>query len=145
MKKQRSKIFKKKLKENYKKQTPAIFIIDEKPIFKDMKNDLFLEDEFPKFNLTEEQAEKVFTYIEFKPPYISTNNAFRKKHKFRKKQYKKAIHIEGILNRYWFRARFPYPKEMWKYKRPRKLKKRLKKENNQYFLVRKRRKNGKEK
>ena len=87
MKKQRSKIFKKKLKENYKKQTPAIFIIDEKPIFKDMKNDLFLEDEFPKFNLTEEQAEKVFLYIEFKPPYISTNNAFRKKHKFRKKQY----------------------------------------------------------
>lgn len=41
MKKQRSKIFKKKLKENYKKQTPAIFIIDEKPIFKDMKNDSF--------------------------------------------------------------------------------------------------------
>ena len=142
MKKQRSKIFKKKLKENYKKQTPAIFIIDEKPIFKDMKNDLFLEDEFPKFNLTEEQAEKVFTYIEFKPPYICTSSSLRKKHKFRKRQYKKAIHIEGILSGYWFRARFPYPKEMWKYKNPRKLKKRLKKENNQYFLVRKRKKNN---
>lgn len=145
MKKQRSKIFKKKLKENYKKQTPAIFIIDEKPIFKDMKNDFFLEDEFPKFNLTEEQAEKVFSYMEFKPRYICTSSSLRKKHKFRKRQYKKAIHIEGILSRYWFRARFPYPKEMWKYKNPRKLKKRLKKENNQYFLVRKRRKNGKEK
>lgn len=131
MKKQRSKIFKKKLKENYKKQTLAIFIIDEKPVFEDMKNPLlFIEDEFPKFNLTEEHAEKVFSYIEFKPPYISTNNSFRKKHKFRKKQYKKAIHIEGILNRYWFRARFPYPKKMWKHRTPRKLKKRLKKENN---------------
>ena len=45
MKKQRSKIFKKKLKENYKKQSLAIFIIDEKPIFEDMKNSLlFVED-----------------------------------------------------------------------------------------------------
>lgn len=32
MKSKRSKIFKKKLKENYKKQTPTIFIIDEKPV-----------------------------------------------------------------------------------------------------------------
>lgn len=78
MKKQRSKIFKKKLKENYKKQTPAIFIIDEKPIFKDMKNDFFLEDEFPKFNLTEEQA-KGISYIEFKPRYICTSSSLRKK------------------------------------------------------------------
>lgn len=133
MKRKRSKIFEKKLKENYKKQDLAVFIIDEKPVFKDMKNDFlfmgFMEDEFPKWNLTEEQA-KGISYIEFKPPYISTNNSFRKKHKFRKKQYKKAIHIEGILNRYWFRARFPYPKEMWKYRTPKKLKKRLKKENN---------------
>jgi hypothetical protein len=133
MKRKRSKIFEKKLKENYKKQDLAVFIIDEKPVFKDMKNDFlfmgFMEDEFPKWNLTEEQA-KGISYIEFKPPYISTNNSFRKKHKFRKKQYKKAIHIEGILNRYWFRARFPYPKEMWKNRTPRKLKKRLKKENN---------------
>lgn len=46
MKYKRSKIFKKKLKENYKKQELAIFIIDEKPVFKDMKNDfLFVEDE----------------------------------------------------------------------------------------------------
>lgn len=127
MKKQRSKIFKKKLKENYKKQSLAIFIIDEKPIFEDMKNPLlFVEDEFPKWNLTEEQA-KGLSYIEFKPRYICTSNFLRKKHKFRKRQYKKAIHIEVILNRYWFRARFPYPKEMWKYKRPRKLKKKLKK------------------
>ena len=125
MKSKRSEIFKKKLKENYKKQT-----IDKKIEFEDKKNDfLFMEDEFPKFNLTEEQAEKVFSYIEFKPPYISTNNSFRKKHKFRKREYKKAIHIEGILNRYWFRARFPYPKEMWKYRSPRKLKKKLKKES----------------
>lgn len=130
MKRKRSKIFEKKLKENYKKQTLAIFIIDEKPVFEDMKDPLlFIEDEFPKWNLTEEQA-KGISYIEFKPSYIITNNSFRKKHKFRKKQYKKAIHIEGILNRYWFRARFPYPKEMWKYRTPRKLKKRLKKENN---------------
>jgi hypothetical protein len=133
MKRKRSKIFEKKLKENYKKQDLAVFIIDEKPVFKDMKNDFlfmgFMEDEFPKWNLTEEQA-KGISYIEFKPPYISTNNSFRKKHKFRKKQYKKAIHIEGILNRYWFRARFPYPKEMWKHRTPRKLKKRLKKEND---------------
>ena len=128
MKRTRSKIFEKKLKENYKKQDLAVFIIDEKPVFKDMKNDFlfmgFMEDEFPKWNLTEEQA-KGISYIEFKPPYISTNNSFRKKHKFRKKQYKKAIHIEGILNRYWFRARFPYPKEMWKHRTPRQLKKRL--------------------
>ena len=130
MKRKRSKIFEKKLKENYKKQTPTIFIIDEKPIFKDLKNPfLFIEDEFPKWNLTEEQANGI-SYIEYKPSYIITDNFFRKKHKFRKREYKKAIHIERILNRYWFRARFPYPKEMWKYKRPRKLKKRLKKENN---------------
>lgn len=129
MKKQRSKIFKKKLKENYKKQSLAIFIIDEKPVFKDMKNDFpLLEDEFPKWNLTEEQA-KGLSYIEFKPRYICTSNSLRKKHKFRKRQYKKAIHIEVILNRYWFRARFPYPKKMWKYRRPRKVKKRLKKES----------------
>ena len=128
MKKQRSKIFKKKLKENYKKQSLAIFIIDKKPIFEDMKNPLlFIEDEFPKFNLTEEQAKKVFSYIEFKPPYISTDNFLRKKHKFRKRQYKKARHIQGILDRDLFRERFPYPKEMWKYKKPRKLKKKLKK------------------
>jgi hypothetical protein len=129
MKKQRSKIFKKKLKENYKKQSLAIFIIDEKPVFKDMKNDFpLLKDEFPKWNLTEEQA-KGLSYIEFKPRYICTSNSLRKKHKFRKRQYKKAIHIEVILNRYWFRARFPYPKKMWKYRRPRKVKKRLKKES----------------
>ena len=124
MKSKRSEIFKKKLKENYKKQT-----IDKKTEFEDMKNAfLVIEDEFPKWNLTEEQAKGV-SYIEFKPPYISTNNSFRKKHKFRKKQYKKAIHIEGILNRYWFRAKFPYPKEFWKYRSPRKLKKKLKKES----------------
>ena len=131
MKKQRSKIFKKKLKENYKKQDLAVFIIDEKPVFKDMKNDfLFIEDEFPKLNLTEEQAKKVFAYIEYKSSYIITDNFFRKKHKFRKRGYRKARHIQGILDRDLFRARFPYPKEMWKYKSPRKLKKRLKKENN---------------
>lgn len=130
MKYKRSKIFKEKLKENYKKQVPTIFIIDEKPVFEDMKNPLlFIEDEFPKFNLTEEEA-KGLSYIEFKPRYICTSNSLRKKHKFRRRQYKKAIHIEVILNRYWFRARFPYPKKMWKYRRPRKLKKRLKKENN---------------
>lgn len=79
MKKQRSKIFKKKLKENYKKQSLAIFIIDEKPVFKDMKNDFpLLEDEFPKWNLTEEQA-KGLSYIEFKPRYICTSNSLRKK------------------------------------------------------------------
>ena len=130
MKRKRSKIFEKKLKENYKKQTPTIFIIDEKPVFEDLKNAfLSMEDEFAKWNLTEEQA-KGISYIEFKPRYICTSSSFRKKHKFRKKQYKKAIHIEGILNRYWFRARFPYPKKMWKHRTPRKLKKRLKKENN---------------
>ena len=130
MKYKRSKIFKEKLKENYKKQVPTIFIIDEKPVFEDLKNDFLLtEDEFPKWNLTEEQA-KGLSYIEFKPTYIITDNNFRKKHKFRKKQYKRAIHIHGILNRDLFRARFPYPKEMWKYRKPRKLKKRLKKENN---------------
>lgn len=129
MKYKRSKIFKEKLKENYKKQVPTIFIIDEKPVFEDMKNPLlFIEDEFPKFNLTEEEA-KGLSYIEFKPRYICTSNSLRKKHKFRKRQYKKAIHIEVILNRYWFRARFPYPKKMWKYRRPRKLKKRLMKES----------------
>ena len=129
MKYKRSQSFKKKLKENYKKQTPTIFIIDKKLVFEDLKNDfLLMEDEFPKWNLTEEQA-KGLSYIEFKPTYIITDNSFRKKHKFRKRQYKKAIHIEEILNRYWFRARFPYPKKMWKYKRPRKLKKRLKKES----------------
>ena len=125
MKSKRSEIFKKKLKENYKKQT-----IDKKTEFEDMKNAfLFIEDEFPKLNLTEEQANWV-SYIEFKPSYIITDNSFRKKHKFRKREYKKAILVHGILNRYLFRAKFPYPKEMWKYKRPRKLKKRLKKENN---------------
>ena len=124
MKYKRSKIFKKKLKENYKKQT-----IDKKIEFEDMKNAfLFMEDEFPKLNLTEEQI-NVVSYIEYKPSYIITDNHFRKKHKFRKREYKKAIHIEGILNRYWFRARFPYPKEMWKYRSPRKLKKKLKKES----------------
>lgn len=129
MKYKRSKIFKEKLKENYKKQVPTIFIIDEKPVFEDMKNPLlFIEDEFPKFNLTEEEA-KGLSYIEFKPRYICTSNSLRKKHKFRKRQYKKAIHIEVILNRYWFRARFQYPKKMWKYRRPRKLKKRLMKES----------------
>ena len=129
MKKQRSKIFKKKLKENYKKQTLAIFIIDEKPVFEDIKNPLlFIEDEFPKLNLTEEQANWV-SYIEFKPSYIITDNSFRKKHKFRKREYKKAILVHGILNRYLFRAKFPYPKEMWKYRSPRKLKKKLKKES----------------
>ena len=52
MKSKRSKIFKKKLKENYKKQTPTIFIIDEKPVFEDLKNAfLSMEDEFPKLNL----------------------------------------------------------------------------------------------
>lgn len=130
MKSKRSKIFKKKLKENYKKQTPTIFIIDEKPVFEDLKNAfLSMEDEFPKWNLTEKQA-KGISHIEFKPRYICTSSSFRKKHKFRKRQYKKAIHIEGILSRYWFRARFPYPKEMWKHRTPRKLKKKLKKENN---------------
>lgn len=130
MKRKRSKIFEKKLKENYKKQTPTIFIIDEKPVFEDLKNAFFsMEDEFPKWNLTEKQA-KGISYIEFKPRYICTSSSFRKKHKFRKRQYKKAIHIEGILSRYWFRARFPYPKEMWKHRTPRKLKKKLKKENN---------------
>lgn len=129
MKYKRSQSFKKKLKENYKKQTPTIFIIDKKPVFEDLKNDfLLMEDEFPKWNLTEEQA-KGISYIEFKPSYIITDNSFRKKHKFRKKQYKKAIHIEGILYRDLFRARFPYPKEMWKYRSPRKLKKKLKKES----------------
>lgn len=130
MKYKRSKIFKKKLKENYKKQELAIFIIDEKPVFKDMKNDFlfmgFMEDEFPKWNLTEDQA-KGLSYIEFKPRYICTSNFLRKKHKFRKRQYKKARHIQGILDRDLFRERFPYPKEMWKYKKPRKLKKNLKK------------------
>ena len=130
MKSKRSKIFKKKLKENYKKQTPTIFIIDEKPVFEDLKNAfLFVEDELPKLNLTEEQS-NVASYIEYKPSYIITDAFFRKKHKFRKREYKKAIHIQGILSSYLFRARFPYPKEMWKYKRPRKLKKKLKKENN---------------
>lgn len=130
MKRKRSKIFEKKLKENYKKQTTTIFIIDEKPVFEDLKNAfLSMEDEFPKWNLTEKQA-KGISYIEFKPRYICTSSSFRKKHKFRKRQYKKAIHIEGILSRYWFRARFPYPKEMWKHRTPRKLKKKLKKENN---------------
>lgn len=130
MKRKRSKIFEKKLKENYKKQTPTIFIIDEKPVFEDLKNAfLSMEDEFPKWNLTEKQA-KGISYIEFKPRYICTSSSFRKKHKFRKRQYKKAIHIERILSRYWFRARFPYPKEMWKHRTPRKLKKKLKKENN---------------
>ena len=130
MKSKRSKIFKKKLKENYKKQTPTIFIIDEKPVFEDLKNAfLFVEDELPKLNLTEEQS-NVASYIEYKPSYIITDAFFRKKHKFRKREYKKAIHIQGILSSYLFRARFPYPKEMWKYKRPRKLKKRLKKENS---------------
>ena len=130
MKSKRSKIFKKKLKENYKKQTPTIFIIDEKPVFEDLKNAfLFVEDELPKLNLTEEQS-NVASYIEYKPSYIITDAFFRKKHKFRKREYKKAIHIQGILSSYLFRASFPYPKEMWKYKRPRKLKKRLKKENN---------------
>lgn len=44
MKSKRSEIFKKKLKENYKKQT-----IDKKTEFEDMKNAfLFMEDEFPK-------------------------------------------------------------------------------------------------
>ena len=130
MKRKRSKICEKKLKENYKKQTPTIFIIDEKPVFEDLKNAfLSMEDEFPKWNLTEKQA-KGISYIEFKPRYICTSSSFRKKHKFRKRQYKKAIHIEGILSRYWFRARFPYPKEMWKHRTPRKLKKKLKKENN---------------
>lgn len=127
MKYKRSQSFKKKLKENYKKQVPTIFIIDEKPIFEDMKNAfLFIEDEFPKLNLTEEQANWV-SYIEFKPSYIITDNSFRKKHKFRKREYKKAILVHGILNRYLFRAKFPYPKEMWKYRSPRKLKKKLKK------------------
>lgn len=130
MKRKRNKIFEKKLKENYKKQTPTIFIIDEKPVFEDLKNDfLFMEDEFPKLNLTEEQA-NVVSYIEYKPSYTITDNFFRKKHKFRKREYKKAKYIHGRLDSYLFRARFPYPKEMWKYKRPRKLKKRLKKENN---------------
>lgn len=130
MKYKRSQSFKKKLKENYKKQTPTIFIIDEKPVFEDLKNAfLSMEDEFPKWNLTEEQA-KGISYIEFKPRYICTSSSLRKKHKFRKRQYKKAIHIEGILSRYWFRAKFPYPKEMWKHRTPRKLKKKLKKENN---------------
>lgn len=124
MKSKRSKIFKKKLKENYKKQT-----IDKKTEFEDMKNPLlFIEDEFPKWNLTEEQAKGV-SYIEFKPSYIITDNSFRKKHKFRKREYKKAILVHGILNRYLFRAKFPYPKEFWKYRSPRKLKKKLKKES----------------
>lgn len=130
MKYKRSKIFKEKLKENYKKQVPTIFIIDEKPIFEDMKNDfLLMEDEFPKLNLTEEQTKWV-SYIECnKPSYTITDNHFRKKHKFRKREYKKAIHIQGILNRDLFRARFSISKEMWKYRSPRKIKKRLKKEN----------------
>ena len=130
MKYKRSQSFKKKLKENYKKQTPTLFIIDEKPVLEELKNAfLSMEDEFPKWNLTEEQA-KGISYIEFKPRYICTSSSLRKKHKFRKRQYKKAIHIEGILSRYWFRAKFPYPKEMWKHRTPRKLKKKLKKENN---------------
>ena len=60
MKRKRSKIFEKKLKENYKKQTPTIFIIDEKPVFEDLKNAfLSMEDEFPKWNLTEKQAKGI--------------------------------------------------------------------------------------
>ena len=130
MKRKRSKIFKKKLKENYKKQIPTIFIIDEKPVFENLKNDfLFMEDEFPKLNLTEKQA-NVVSYIEYKPSYIITDAFFRKKHKFRKREYEKAKYIQGRLDSYLFRARFPYPKEMWKHRTPRKLKKKLKKENN---------------
>lgn len=63
MKKQRSKIFKKKLKENYKKQSLAIFIIDEKPVFKDMKNDFpLLKDEFPKWKFNRRTSKRVIIY-----------------------------------------------------------------------------------